>query len=165
MWRYKLPQFKECHLVVIALNFAQSLGAYGKLGTWVIRPHKCGDMQHFLFWIKTAGSCYLISRELFGLSKCFWWLFVRRVHRCCVTCFVQIGEITWEEFEKVGFWYFANLRKIKNRRRKWAWPRLSTIHWMCGCKVFEYETKYMGIMSQNLTLITVSPSGGNSEQQ
>ena len=37
--------------------------------------------------------------------------FVRRVHRCCVQSFMQIGEIAWEEFEKVGLQHFTNLQK------------------------------------------------------
>ena len=44
-------------------------------------------------------SCYYITRVLFGISKSFQLLYFRRVHRCCVQSF---GEITWEEFEKVG---------------------------------------------------------------
>ena len=56
-------------------------------------------MQHFLFGMKSAGSCYLIIWVFFGISKFFNTFFVRRIHRCCVG-FVQIGEITWEELEE-----------------------------------------------------------------
>ena len=37
--------------------------------------------------------------------------FVRRVHRCCVQSLVPIGEIAWEEFEKVGLRQLVNLWK------------------------------------------------------
>ena len=40
--------------------------------------------------------------------------------------------------------------------------RFSTIQLTRGYKVFEYATKYMGVISQNaLSLIVVPPSGGN----
>ena len=44
--------------------------------------------------------------------------FVRRIHRCCVQSLVQIGEMAWEVFEKVGLRHFADLQK----RPKWVWP-------------------------------------------
>ena len=36
--------------------------------------------------------------------------------------FLQIGEMTWEEFKKVGLQHFASLQKKKNSGCKWAWP-------------------------------------------
>ena len=35
--------------------------------------------------------------------------------------FVQISEIAWEEFEKIGFQYFAKLRE-RNMEAEMAWP-------------------------------------------
>ena len=64
----------------------------------VIQTEQCGDMQHI---------CYLITWVLFGISKFFYYLFVRRVHGCGVQSLVQIGDIAWEEFEKVGLQHFA----------------------------------------------------------
>ena len=33
--------------------------------------HLCGDIHHFLFGTKSAGSCYLITGVLSGISKFF----------------------------------------------------------------------------------------------
>ena len=80
--------------------------------------------------------------------------------------FVQIGEIVWEEFEKVGFFNIMRCSEKKKRLPEMgvaSTTRFSTIHWMHGYKVFECATKCMGVISQNaLSLITVPPSGGNS---
>ena len=166
MWRYKILQFKLCHLVVIWQNFAQSLR--GSLGSshlsfiQVIETDPCGDMQHFVFWAKCTGSCF--TWVLFGISKLFQQLFVRRVHRCCVQSLVQMGEIAWEEFEKVGLRYFRNLRKKKRLAEmgRAHMTRFSAFQWTRGYKVFECVTKYMWVISQKaLSLIIAPPSGEN----
>ena len=84
--------------------------------------------------IMTLKSAWKVLE--FDLEKCVWTLnlslvwniknllitFGRRVHRCCVQSLVQIGEIAWEEFEKVGLQHLANLRKkMKDRNGKWGW--------------------------------------------
>ena len=35
----------------------------------------CQDMQHFVFWPKYTGSCFLITWVFFGISKFFWYFF------------------------------------------------------------------------------------------
>ena len=44
--------------------------------------------------------------------------FVRRVHRCCFQSLMQIGQIIWEDFEKVGLQHFVNLQKKKKKKKK-----------------------------------------------
>ena len=56
------------------------------------------------------GSVYTTPMKLLFNNLSIVWnikillrtFFVRRVQRCCVQSLVQIGEIAWEEFEKVG---------------------------------------------------------------
>ena len=93
--------------------------------------------------------------------------FVRTVHRCSVPSFVQIGQISWEEFEKVGLRLFSNLWKKTLAEMGVAYTtRFSTNHLIRGSKVFKCATQYMGIMSQNaLSLIIAPSSGGNFGRQ
>ena len=50
-------------------NRSNYLGGVLKSTFHVIRTHQYGDMNHFLLGTKSAGSCYLITWVLFGLSK------------------------------------------------------------------------------------------------
>ena len=70
---------------------------------------------------------------------------------------MQIGEITWEEFEKVGL-----RKKTKKKQKKKTGVeiayimRFSTIHQTRGYMVFECATKYMGATSQDaLSLVSL----------
>ena len=49
--------------MVIGLNLHRASGAHGEVVTGfdATGTHRCGDMQQFLFGMKSAGSCYLIT--------------------------------------------------------------------------------------------------------
>ena len=163
MWRYKILQFKERHLVVICQTFAQSLrGSRGSSDlSFMSFGRSLRRYAAFPVWKKSAGSCYLITWVKFGISKFFYQLFVRRVHRWCVQSLVPICETAWEEFEKVGLWQFANLQnKTEGRGLYDEIEHNSVNRWIC---VFECAIKYMGVMRQKvLDLIIAPPSGENS---
>ena len=66
MWIYKIRQFKECLLMVIAQNFAQRLS--GSRGSRV-SCHLDEPMWRYAtlpVWNQTAGSCFLITSVFFG---------------------------------------------------------------------------------------------------
>ena len=135
MWRYKIIQFKERHLVVICQTFAQSLrGSRGSSDlSFMSFGRSLRRYAAFPVWKKSAGSCYLITWVKFGISKFFYQLSVRRVHRWCVQSLVPICETAWEEFEKVGLWQFANIQNKTEAEMDGAYmTRLSTIQWTGG---------------------------------
>ena len=80
---------------------------------------------------------------------------------------VQISEIAWEEFEKVGFATFREFAKKRKTEMGVAYiTRFKIIHQTRGYKVFECAIKYMGALRQNaLSLIIAPPSGGISQWQ
>ena len=62
-----------------------------------------------LFWTQRAGICCFIFWASFGLSKFFWQVFCRRVHRYFMQSLVQIAQI-------------ANANANVKLLQKWAWP-------------------------------------------
>ena len=76
-------------------------------------------------------------------------------------CFVKIGEIALEEFEKVGLRHFANVHK-KTEGGNWAYMRDSAQFNERVDIIFECATVYVSYKPKNgLSLIIAPPSGRN----
>ena len=69
--------------------------------------------------------------------------------------FMQIGEIAWEELEKVGLQHFENCRE----KTEWPWPiprNSAPFTERMDIRFFECVTKYMGVTSQNALSLIIS---------
>ena len=149
MWSYKILKFKGHHLVVIGQNSEQSLR-----GSWGSSNLSCHCH------LKLSFKNLIIIRNIIIVLITICLQFV--YYKCCVQRFMQIGEIAWEEFKKVGLWHFGNLQK-----KMLAYiMRSSTIQGTSSYKVFVCATKNMRVKRQNaLSFIIAPPSGGNSQWQ
>ena len=82
---------------------------------------------HNGFLVASTVSCNSINNFSSGESP-----------RRCVQSFMQIGEIAWEEFEKVGLWHFTNLEEKKCVCGRW-YKSFECVMWCKSRMTIDYE--------------------------
>ena len=115
--------------------------------------HQCGDMQHFLFWTKSAAN--LTTWVFFGKSKFFNFLFLFFFFFLPGGSTDVFCKVSWQSVKLP----FSNLQKEMGVAYIMMF---NNIHWTHGNGIFECATKCMGVVRQNsLFLIIAPPSGEN----
>ena len=89
---------------------------------------------HNGFLVASTVSCNSINNFSSGESP-----------RRCVQSFMQIGEIAWEEFEKVGLWHFTNLEEKKCVCGRW-YKIFECVMWCKSRMTIDYDIFSAGVM-------------------
>ena len=106
---------------------------------------------HNGFLVASTVSCNSINNFSSGESP-----------RRCVQSFMQIGEIAWEEFEKVGLWHFTNLEEKKCVCGRW-YKIFECVMWCKSRMTIDYDIFSAGVMYIRLLSFGVCSGSENCD--
>ena len=131
--------------------------AHGELVTWV----SCHSDRPMWRYPTLCVLSKMYRKLLFDNMSIVWNIKVLLISFCrespqMLCSKSQMGEIGWEEFEKVGLQHLRMC--VKNGRRKWAWPmwrHSAQFNERVDRRIFGCAAKCMWVISQNALSLVI----------